>query len=103
MRVTSKGQVTIPIAIRRKYGITANSEVAFVESADGPVIRLVPAEGEDPGERVVRVLREAGRHADKGLTTDEIMRLTRGWGEHDPGFDSVEGPAAEHERSLVPR
>lgn len=31
MRVTSKGQVTIPQQIREKLGIGANSEIHFIE------------------------------------------------------------------------
>ena len=34
MRVTSKGQVTIPRDIREKLGIAPNSEVDFVEDGD---------------------------------------------------------------------
>jgi len=38
--VTRLGTVTIPIPIRRKYGITKGSKVMFVETDD--VIQLVP-------------------------------------------------------------
>lgn len=71
MRVTSKGQVTIPQAIRERLGITAHSEVDFVEE----------------GEKVVLVKRGDGRptrfrdlvgSATVRMSTDEIMRLTRG-------------------------
>lgn len=33
--VTSKGQITIPLAVRRKLGIEAGDRVEFVELADG--------------------------------------------------------------------
>ena len=35
MKVTAKGQVTIPVQIREKLGITPNSEVDFVEEGGG--------------------------------------------------------------------
>jgi AbrB family looped-hinge helix DNA binding protein len=38
--VTRLGTVTIPISIRRKYGIAKGSKVMFVETDD--VIQLVP-------------------------------------------------------------
>jgi bifunctional DNA-binding transcriptional regulator/antitoxin component of YhaV-PrlF toxin-antitoxin module len=38
MKVTSKGQVTIPIALLRKYGITPDVEQEFEETDRGPRI-----------------------------------------------------------------
>lgn len=43
MRVTSKGQVTIPKPIRDRLGIGPGSEVAFVEREDG--VSLEKADG----------------------------------------------------------
>jgi hypothetical protein len=46
------------------------------------VVQIVKAEshrGESRGERLVRRMR--GRGGYSGMTTDEIMALTRGWGE----------------------
>jgi AbrB family looped-hinge helix DNA binding protein len=81
MRLTEKGQVTIPKRVRDRLGIGPGSEVEF--EIDGAGARLVkveqPTVGESRGERLVRLLEEAGRrHADSGLTTDEIMEMTRG-------------------------
>ena len=74
MRVTSKGQVTIPRDIRKKLGIAAHSEVEFV--IEGNTVVLRPTEGAtSKGRRVVESLR--GRATVK-MTTDEIMALTRG-------------------------
>ena len=42
MRVTEKGQVTIPKHIRERLGIGAGSEVDFIETEDGGV-RVVRA------------------------------------------------------------
>jgi len=71
MRVTQKGQVTIPIAVRRALGITAGSEVAFELDAGGA--RLV-VDAQRAGDEIER-MRGAG---DVALSTDEILALTRG-------------------------
>ena len=86
MRVTDKGQVTIPKHIRERLGIGSGSEVEFIIEVEDVKLRKVDhLEGETRGERIVRLLREAGRSSDlEGLTTDEIMELTRG------PFDDVE-------------
>lgn len=74
MRVTEKGQVTIPKSIRDQLGISAGSEVEFDVERDRVVIRKVP--GDRPvGRRVVELLRGRG---DITMSTDEIMALTRG-------------------------
>jgi antitoxin PrlF len=74
MRITSKGQVTIPAEIRERFGFLPDTEVDFV--IDGDVVKVVRAtrQGETRGDRVVHRLR--GR-AVSHLTTDEILALTR--------------------------
>lgn len=72
MRVTSKGQVTIPRDIRRRLGIEPGSEVAFELDGDGA--RLVRRASGD-GRALVEQMR--GR-ATTRMSTDEIMALTRG-------------------------
>jgi AbrB family looped-hinge helix DNA binding protein len=74
MRVTSKGQVTIPADIRERFGFLPDSEVDFV--VEGDTVRIVRAArpGGTRGDRVVRRLR--GRAVSQ-LTTDEILALTR--------------------------
>lgn len=77
MRITSKGQVTIPQAIRELAGFLPNTEVEFI--VDGDLVFLVKAtEPRRPtrGERAVEHLRRHG--AVMTMTTDEIMALTRG-------------------------
>lgn len=74
MRVTEKGQVTIPKALRDELGIGAGSEVAFERAGDTVVIRKSTG-GPSRGQRLVARL--AGR-GDVMMTTDEIMALTRG-------------------------
>lgn len=76
MRITSKGQVTIPAAIRERAGLLPNTEVTF--AFDGTNVTLTPAKpkkGLSRGEQIVAHLR--GRGTGK-LTTDEIMAMTRG-------------------------
>ncbi|MHA6630179.1 AbrB/MazE/SpoVT family DNA-binding domain-containing protein [Pseudonocardia sichuanensis] len=74
MRITSKGQVTIPQQVRRELGLEPGDEVEIVVQ-DGAA-RIVPARGPSGrGRRVVDALLGRG---DVDLTTDEIMALTRG-------------------------
>ena len=72
MRVTTKGQVTIPQHIREKLGITPQTEVDFVEEADR--VFLVKKKGGKAAARKFSKLRGA---ATVKMTTDEIMALTR--------------------------
>ena len=74
MRVTSKGQVTIPGTIRQKLGIFPQSEVEFVVEGNTVILRTV-TEKISRGKRLVETLR--GR-ATVRMTTDEIMAFTRG-------------------------
>lgn len=77
MRVTSKGQVTIPLEVRERAGLRPGSEVEFEIGADG-VVRLHrrSAQPRDPAlDAAIDALR--GR-ASRTLSTDEIMALTRG-------------------------
>jgi AbrB family looped-hinge helix DNA binding protein len=73
MRITSKGQVTIPLAIRRKAGLWPNTEVVFTMSRGVVVLRKVE-NGAGRGRRLVEHMR--GK-ATTRLSTDEIMALTR--------------------------
>jgi len=75
MRVTSKGQVTIPVSIRERFGLLPETEVEFV--VEGETVKLVRASDaqQTRGDRVVRRLR--GRAVSR-LSTDEILALTRG-------------------------
>jgi bifunctional DNA-binding transcriptional regulator/antitoxin component of YhaV-PrlF toxin-antitoxin module len=73
MRITSKGQVTIPLHIRQRHGLLPDAEVDIVE--DGADVKIVArATDDDRGARAVSALR--GR-ADTGLSTEEIMAMTR--------------------------
>jgi len=72
MKVTVKGQVTIPQNIREKLGITPAVEVDFIE--DKNRVYLVKRKGQ-PKTHTFRKMRGI---ANVKMTTDEIMALTRG-------------------------
>lgn len=77
MRITSKGQVTIPADIREKAGLLPHTEVEF--KYDGKSVRIVRSRSTKKkagrGARIVARLRGTGT---LGMTTDQIMALTRG-------------------------
>jgi AbrB family looped-hinge helix DNA binding protein len=74
MRITSKGQVTIPIAVREKLRLKPHSEVEFVVEGELAYVRKI-AGRQTRGRRMVDLMR--GR-ATVRMSTDEIMALTRG-------------------------
>ena len=73
MRITSKGQVTIPIEMRRKTGLLPDTEVEFSVRQEAVILRKARA-GPSRGLRLLRAMR--GK-ASVRLTTDQIMSLTR--------------------------
>lgn len=75
MRVTSKGQVTIPQHIREKAGLLPNTEVEFSYQR-GKVVLKPAGKRLGRGERAVARLRGSLRHLKK--STDELMAFTRG-------------------------
>ena len=77
MKVTSKGQVTIPQEIRNRLGLLPHTKIEFELAGDHARIRKARRQ---PGESVrgrlaLEVLRGT---ADTRMSTDEIMALTRG-------------------------
>lgn len=84
MRITSKGQITIPIAIRQKAGILPDTDLEFGLRGDTITIKKSATNGRrlSRGEEIVARARGKGS-ANRHLTTDQIMALTRGWGEDD--------------------
>lgn len=79
-RITTKGQVTIPKSIRDELGLLPGADVEFIP-AEGEVRIRKSQASRRRGEAVVRHLQEAGKNYT--MTTDEVMRLTRGedWGQ----------------------
>jgi AbrB family looped-hinge helix DNA binding protein len=77
MPVTVKGQVTIPKPIRDRLGLVPGSRVEFAVEPDGRVV-LRRAEGSTAvADRFAR-FRDHPPAGWTGMTTDEIMRMTRG-------------------------
>jgi AbrB family looped-hinge helix DNA binding protein len=74
MRITSKGQVTIPKEIREAAGLLPETEVEFVISAGRVILRKQFGKSRR-GAKLIAALRGKGTGK---MTTDEIMALTRG-------------------------
>jgi AbrB family looped-hinge helix DNA binding protein len=74
MRITEKGQVTIPITLRRRYGLQRNVEVEFVADKDGIRIKKRGAGAANP----FRALRGKGRKGRKRLDVDRYIESIRG-------------------------
>lgn len=75
MRMTSKGQVTIPIEIREQLGLLPWSEVEFELVGDSVQVRK-KAGSTGRGQRLLELMRRA--KPKPGMTTDELMAMTRG-------------------------
>jgi len=75
MRITTKGQVTIPQHIRESAGLRPGADVDF-QIVDG-VVQIVPSQGSQSsrGQLIVESLRGKGNF---GMTTDEVIELMRG-------------------------
>lgn len=75
MKITSKGQVTIPLEIRKKMGLLPHTEVEF--RIKGNAVQLIKKENSPTsrGKRLTEVMR--GK-ATVNMSTDEIMDVTRG-------------------------
>jgi len=77
MRITSKGQVTIPQRVREAAGLLPHTDVDFVVEPEG--VRIVPVRGLPGGSRGAMALERLRRNGSRiTMTTDEIMALTRG-------------------------
>jgi bifunctional DNA-binding transcriptional regulator/antitoxin component of YhaV-PrlF toxin-antitoxin module len=71
MRITEKGQVTIPITLRRRYGLQRDVEVEFVADKDGIRIKKRRVGAANP----FRALRGAAK---KRLDVDKYIASIRG-------------------------
>lgn len=71
--VTTKGQVTIPKAVRELLGIIPGSKVEFRRAADGNIVITKT----EKSQTINRFQKLRG-HAGEGLGTDAILALTRG-------------------------
>lgn len=73
MKLNSKGQVTIPAELRHRHGFVEGDEVDVID--DGGVLRIVHAHELTRGQRSVQKVRGI---LGPGLSTDDVMALTRG-------------------------
>jgi AbrB family looped-hinge helix DNA binding protein len=76
MRITSKGQVTIPAEIRERAGLLPHTEVDF--KFDGKWVTIVPAASPTKNGRGARLIAHLRGRGDVAMSTDAIMALTRG-------------------------
>jgi AbrB family looped-hinge helix DNA binding protein len=78
MKITTKGQVTIPVEIREKLGLLPDTEVEFEIVGSAVRMRKVQKSGRARrGKSIVERLRGRGSVR---MSTDEILALTRGDG-----------------------
>lgn len=79
MRITIKGQVTIPQTIRDAAGFHPGTEVDFILGDDG-LVRVIPSDRlrAERAQALGAAITRLKGSADTGLSTDEIMALTRG-------------------------
>ena len=79
MRVTEKGQVTIPKEIREQLGIVAGSEVDFIADASGArLVLLADHRKREPVDFDAWLSSVSGKLDTGGMTTDEYMEWLRG-------------------------
>ena len=76
MRITIKGQVTIPQDIREIAGFQPGTDVEFVIGDDG-VVRVMAATHGSADSALGETIARLRGSADTRFTTDEIMALTR--------------------------
>jgi len=81
LRITSKGQVTIPEALRRETGMLPGTEVEAVRDEAGVLLRKLTRKKKGltvREQRIDAVLDRLRGSATIKMTTEEIMALTRG-------------------------
>lgn len=72
MKISAKGLVTIPVALREFFGLFPHTEVEMIKRKNGILIKKI--ENDQPGNELINHM--SGTATIK-LTTEEIMKLTR--------------------------
>lgn len=79
MRITSKGQVTIPQNIRNQAGLQPLSEVTFELRSNGEVLIKPLSSSQSSLRTALQKVRGSANAAQfKGMGTDEFMQFLRG-------------------------
>lgn len=79
--VTAKGQVTLPKKVRDAVGIKPGDRVEASATASGAVL-IEKADAKD--DYLARLYEIARRRPLRGITTDELMKMSRGDPAEDP-------------------
>ncbi|MDC0434887.1 AbrB/MazE/SpoVT family DNA-binding domain-containing protein [bacterium] len=75
MRVTSKGQVTIPLVVREAMGIrVSETEVEFIQDQSGKWYLRKSKQDKTQSNR----FRNVNKVGKPRMSTDELLKLTRG-------------------------
>ena len=75
MRLTQKGQITVPKKMRDHFGLATGTEVEFEATEAGLLIR--PRKDLET-QRLRAGIRSIRGTANTGLNTEKILRMTRG-------------------------
>jgi AbrB family looped-hinge helix DNA binding protein len=82
MRITSKGQVTIPKHIRQKLGVQPGDEIGFREEGQALIVEKIEVQPPlNAGVELIKALRGKGPSMRQGrplVTAEELTELTRG-------------------------
>jgi antitoxin PrlF len=79
--ITVKGQVTLPKDLRDAAGLNPGDKVEFILNAAGGIVVSKPGTA---GAYKARIMEVAKRRLIRGITTDELMEMTRGYSEDAP-------------------
>ena len=74
MKISSKGQVTIPIEIRNKFGLSSDTEIMFIVTTDNKLVLQKKDPIVSKGQKLIKHLTNK---ASVKMSTDEIMNLVR--------------------------
>lgn len=74
MKITTKGQVTIPVDVRERLGLLPDTEVQFRVRGNVAILEKVTG----PTRRGADIIRRLRGRGTVKMTTDEILALTRG-------------------------
>ncbi len=76
MRISTKGQVTIPIEIRNELGLLPDTEVMFSIQGNAAILQKKPSHA-SRRSRGQKLIAQLSGKSSAHMSTDEIMKLTR--------------------------